>query len=475
LLELLSASDNQLTGSIPNFNMPRLIMISLSKNQLTGAIPNFNAPNIDYLYLYDNQLTGTIPNFNMPKLQHLYLYNNQLTGTIPNFNFPMMWSLALYNNQLTGTIPNFNADALQYLRIEHNQLNGRIPNFKLPKLKYLTLHYNQLSGCIPDSLRFQCPLIGALFGSISNNPGLTNQDWASYWNNGTGACVPQSTFNGGKITATLCGDRVYRLPSGWTVYAAGTYSDTIRHYNDMVADSAYQVQINIDTTCHCQDSIALASFYHSSGGYPNYWDLQQPMNTWAGLSLNAQGCVIAWWDAHSDTSICTQLNQNYLLYGDFGVFNALQLPNRWSKNGVVKADTTFLFLKAFQPVDTGRYTVRMLVEGQFSMLPSLQYAESRATRLKICCPPNNLPDCIASDTKDFAAQPWIKIYPNPSQAIFHLEAAEKLGMVRLYNGVGQWVKSWQTTEYQFDIDLTGAASGIYLLQVGERAYKILKQ
>jgi hypothetical protein len=312
------------------------------------------------------------------------LVGNRLNGSIPTLNLPNLQYLSLDSNQLTGTIPNFNSFAtLETLRLSSNQLIGTIPNFNLPNLNFLTLNSNQLEGCIPDSLRFRCPLIREN-GFINNNPNLSTQSWSAYWNYGSGSCSRQTVSNGGTISSALCGDRDFRLPSGRIINAAGIYADTVRSVT-AADDIAYQVQVNRDTTCHCQDSVALASFYHSSGGYPNYWDLRQPMNTWAGLSFNAQGCVITSWDARPDTPICTQLNQNYVLYADFGLFNALQFSTQWSKNGVIRADTGFLLLRPFQRADTGRYTSRMLVNGQFSMLPKLQYADSRTMRLKLCC------------------------------------------------------------------------------------------
>jgi hypothetical protein len=155
-----------LSGNIPNFNLPNLVTLNLYYNQLSGNIPNFNLPNLRTLALFSNQLTGNIPNFNLPNLQVLSLGYNQLNGNIPNFNLPNLRSLELFSNQLTGSIPNFN----------------------LPKLLYLQLDSNQLSGCIPESIKINCPLIGAAGGNVSSNPNLATQSWANYWNSGQGVC-----------------------------------------------------------------------------------------------------------------------------------------------------------------------------------------------------------------------------------------------------------------------------------------------
>ena len=80
---------------------------------------------VTQISLYENQLTGTIPNFNLPNLQELYLNSNQLTGMIPNFNtLPDLVLLYLNSNQLTGMIPvSYNTLInLKYLDIRNNPL-----------------------------------------------------------------------------------------------------------------------------------------------------------------------------------------------------------------------------------------------------------------------------------------------------------------------------------------------------------------
>ncbi|MDZ7876106.1 MAG: hypothetical protein U5L45_00470, partial [Saprospiraceae bacterium] len=52
------------------------------------------------IFLNSNQLSGTIPNFNMPKLQP-FLFSIQLSGTIPNFNHRIVRPF-LNSNQLSG-------------------------------------------------------------------------------------------------------------------------------------------------------------------------------------------------------------------------------------------------------------------------------------------------------------------------------------------------------------------------------------
>lgn len=150
LIQRLSLSHNQLSGTIPSFNLPDLRWLNLPYNQLSGLIPNFNLPSLQELDLSGNQLSGTIPNLNLPNLQYLGLTYNQLSGNVPNFNLPNLRSLYLYGNRLSGGIPNFNLLSLQWLDFSSNQLSGGIPNFNMPNLQRLHLSNNQLSGSIPN-------------------------------------------------------------------------------------------------------------------------------------------------------------------------------------------------------------------------------------------------------------------------------------------------------------------------------------
>ncbi|MGB3197489.1 MAG: leucine-rich repeat domain-containing protein, partial [Saprospiraceae bacterium] len=178
-LRALNINNNQLTGNIPNFDkMFELRDLDLNSNELTGNIPNFDKlPELKNLYLWNNQLTGTIPNFDkLPKLSSLSLSNNLLMGTVPNFSkLPELESLYLFGNQLTGTIPNFDLiPNLVILSLYNNLLVGTIPNFdKLIQLQSLALVGNNLTGKIPNfnklpKLRFLYLYNNQLSGNIPN-------------------------------------------------------------------------------------------------------------------------------------------------------------------------------------------------------------------------------------------------------------------------------------------------------------------
>ena len=211
----INLNTNLFTGGVPNLNIPHIVTLDLGSNKLSGTIPaSLTFPALLNLYLNNNQLTGAIPNLNIPTLTSLQLSNNSLSGTIPNFVFPNLTNLQLNNNQLSGTIPNFDFPNLTNLYLYQNKLSGAIPNFAFPKLLNLFLNNNQLSGAIPTFAQ-SIPLSALsvdnnafIFGDMLAKPWLTvsNVRYAFQakipiaFNNGvfsvqTGAIDNDQTFN----------------------------------------------------------------------------------------------------------------------------------------------------------------------------------------------------------------------------------------------------------------------------------------
>jgi gliding motility-associated-like protein len=200
-LQEFNLSINKITGSIPNLSINTLQGLYLNDNLFSDNIPVFNLPQLKNLYLFNNQLTGAIPSLSLPNLQHLYLHTNRLNNTIPTLILPSIITLHLYNNQLIGSIPTFDFPVLQDLNLSINQLSGTVPLLNFPALRGFYINDNLLTGCIPQEIKTRCPLITATGGNISNNPNLTTQSWANYWNNGEGAC-PYFNIDKVRITPT---------------------------------------------------------------------------------------------------------------------------------------------------------------------------------------------------------------------------------------------------------------------------------
>jgi len=242
---------NNITGSIPSElgNLTNLDRLWLSLNQLTGSIPPElgNLNNLTQLFLSSNQLSGTIPLelTNLSNLTRLTLSYNQLVGTIPpGFgNLSNLDDLGLSDNQLTGIIPSElgNLNLLEFLRLGDNQFSGNIP-FELGNLNnllYLEVPNNQLSGCYDINLTSLCSQLWSIFNTnnyISNGNNF-DAPWEDFCSTGAGECP----------------------------FAA----------------------------CRYNDSLTLVVLYNSTDGpnWTNLWDLNQPMDTWHGVTLNDDGCV----------------------------------------------------------------------------------------------------------------------------------------------------------------------------------------
>ena len=196
-LKFLIVYNNQLSGTVPNLNLPSLLQFDANTNKLSGTLPNFNLPQLTRLDFQGNVLTGSIPNFNLPNLQGLTLVDNQLTGAIPNFNLPKLTNLNLDKNQLSGTIPNLSLPSLTGLALSNNKFTGSIPLFTVPNIVAINLSNNLLSSCLPVYLQ---PLCGKSV-DISGNPGLFNQNFATFCSNGIGSCeAPLPDFRMTNIT-----------------------------------------------------------------------------------------------------------------------------------------------------------------------------------------------------------------------------------------------------------------------------------
>ncbi|MEL7222261.1 MAG: peptidoglycan DD-metalloendopeptidase family protein, partial [Bacteroidota bacterium] len=165
LRELILVGNN-LSGNLVDFhNIPNLELLSLSINPITGSLLDFtNLPNLEQLYLRSCSLSGFIPDFqNLPVLGILYVDGNNLIGEIPDFtNLPNMRILYFGGNIntscsgecnfLTGSILDFsNMPLLRELHLGFNQFSGNIPNFiNLPLLENFNCSGNNLVGTIPD-------------------------------------------------------------------------------------------------------------------------------------------------------------------------------------------------------------------------------------------------------------------------------------------------------------------------------------
>lgn len=169
----------------------------------------------------------------------LSLDERGIRGTIsPSLsNLSQLTILDLSENLFSGTIPSELGELsnLKDLALDSNQLTGNIPPElgDLTNLNYLRLDNNQLGGCYPDELNVLCNQLHYTIGNedISNGNNF-DADWGNFCINGNCSFI----------------------------------------------------------SCRQRDSLALADFYNMLEP-TNLWDLNQPMTTWYGVTLNENGCV----------------------------------------------------------------------------------------------------------------------------------------------------------------------------------------
>ena len=332
-LLFLEFQNNQLSGPIPNFsNVPNLQSIRLDNNQLSGVLPDFsNIPKVTKLWIHINALNGNIPDFsNLPLLEELLLWNNQLAGSIPDFsNLPNLVELQLDNNQLSNTVPDFsNLSNLQVLRLHNNQLSGTIPNFAgLPNLITLNLYKNQLSGPIPDfnltALQNLHLYDNQLSGSIPESLGnLSSLQQLYLYNNQLSGCFPASMLNycdlpyhdGYDTFYLVNGDTIFHFDgTGFSIdkNMALPWQGNLQRYCDgenqigASCDDGNLLTINdlIAADCECKgvldncryrDSLELVRFHNAMDGFNwnNTWNLTDPIDTWHGVTLEGDSCVM---------------------------------------------------------------------------------------------------------------------------------------------------------------------------------------
>lgn len=281
----LDLSNNNITGNLPNFNLPQLQNLSLAGNNISGQIPNFSTmPLLRVLDLSGNNLSGAIPNFanlsallvlqltgnsltslpnftNLPNLQILSVENNQIsvgsalpnlaacsqlqilelsgnniTGSIPAFNLLQLTVLRLADNQFSGTLPSFSGTPnLQLLVLTNNQLTGSIPNLDLTQLQELYLDYNDFSGTLPTFSNM--PNLFALFLSGNNLSG-TVPDFSGFAN----------------ITILYLDDNAFTF-AGMAVNVA--------HFNSIGGIMVYEPQAEIPTTVSSNTTLSV-----NAGGTP---------------------------------------------------------------------------------------------------------------------------------------------------------------------------------------------------------------
>jgi Leucine-rich repeat (LRR) protein len=313
----------------------RVSIINLSSNNLQGSLPTTmsNWTNLINLNLKNNQLRGRIPNFTLRRLLQLDVSNNQLTGSVPDFIADTLQTFHFFNNQI-DSLPNLSRlRNLTVFRGDSNRLtfDDILPN--LPR-NFQYAPQDSISRETTISKLYDEPLTiplgidsalttnvykwfknGTLYRTTNFNRLIFNnlvlEDAGVYTCQVTNPMAPNLILYSRKITlkvacgtvfnvpvdTTLCAGRTYTAPSGRVISTAGTYLDTLIFYPVVGCRMLqYVITVRNDSSCRCLDSIALVGLYNATGGATTWanrtnWLSTNPIQTWYGINMNAQGCV----------------------------------------------------------------------------------------------------------------------------------------------------------------------------------------
>lgn len=295
-LKILTINNNPLGGPIPNWlvSLTKLENLSLYLCEFTGTIPDFwdSFPNLDVLFLFSNNLTGEIP-ASLGNIKNLYLANNQLTGPIPSsiINSPTLSLLTIDGNQFQNEVPDFsvNNTVLRELRVNNNHLTFEdiLPN--------ITANENLIASNALYSFHEYKYEPQQLVGTTTSLNFVAGADYT--FDLGIDAGISSNVYNwykNGLFFQTNTGNSSLTINSA-TASDIGIYTCEVTNPNapDLTLESHnYQLSI-INANCRQQDSLVLVDLYNATNGlfWYQFWDLEQPMDTWYGVELNLDGCV----------------------------------------------------------------------------------------------------------------------------------------------------------------------------------------
>ena len=265
------------------------------------------------LRINSNKLTGDIPDavYGLTKLEKLYLQNNDLTGSLSGKIAQLTELTELYvdrNTNLTGSIPAEigGLKKLARLNISQTGIGGEIPAElgQCESLLQFMAFKTNLSGNLPDI--WDMPVLQTVM--LHTNPGLTGPLPASLGKlksleSGT---APSIQIYGCNITGTIP-DSFADLPEKTKqVYVndnqmTGVISLTVQAHPNF-ASWRYDPQqegygLTLEQVNYRQaDSLVLAKIYNLADGAnwkeSRRWKLEEPVDTWPGIKLNAEGRVI---------------------------------------------------------------------------------------------------------------------------------------------------------------------------------------
>lgn len=246
--------------------------LELTDQSLKGEIASEigNLSQLQKLAINDSYyLSGKIPFEigNLSNLNYLSLNGNNLIGTIPYqlCQLSNLVYLDLADNELNSRIPYKLGELtnLTYLNLCENILQGNIPlSFSnLINLVYLNVEDNLLRGCFFKELKNLCELTSGIYlEDDDDDDNSFDASWYGFCNSNQGICNPYSP-------------------------------------------------------CRETDSLALLKLHANISNLS--WNLNDPIDTWQGVTLNGNGCVVSIY-------IYNPANSNGQLFSEIDDFQHLE-------------------------------------------------------------------------------------------------------------------------------------------------------
>ena len=366
-LQNIYIANNELSGAIPPEigALHNLQELDLSTNQLANAIPNEigNLQNLQNLWLYSNQLTSLPDEIgNMANLQELNISSNQLSGTIPLTigRLNKLKKLLLSSNQLSGAIPSElgSLKNLEEIRFSNNQLAGCFPQNMTIFCEIATFSSfsandglsdfssfcaTKANGCPCDRMTDSLALV-EIYEATNGSNWITTWDLETPFNTWDGIttnndnCVTAIDLSSNNLEGILPEAIGYFTDLQFLELQNNRLSGCFPESLSSICSASYSFAANADlpnngdfaafcntrigscTACNrTTDSLALVALYSSTNGsnWENKWDLNTPIDTWYGVTLNSNGCV---------TDIRQSFNQlSGTIPAEIGNLNNLQL------------------------------------------------------------------------------------------------------------------------------------------------------
>lgn len=332
-LERIQVGDNNLSGVIPEFiwDMTSLTTLDIGGNDFTGVIPPEigNLTSLNYLFLNGIDIMGTLPSelwsltnlitldisdlpnldqwsipdniSNLVSLGRLYINNSNLSGEIPDVldSFTNLTYLELESNNLTGAIPpSFSSLTNLYsVSLNNNKLSGELPILNSLSVRYFYIQSNNfvfedLQSNITDYINNITSFQYTPQSKIDAEEELVMDEGSDYSITITGTSSPDNVYQWRKNGVDIEGENGSSISfSNLTPSDSGVYDCLIT--NPKVPNlnlERNKVTLKIYSEA---DRNALIAFYNATDGpnWTNTWDLNQPINTWYGVSLNSENRV----------------------------------------------------------------------------------------------------------------------------------------------------------------------------------------